>query len=385
MIIVVIMPIIEEQPLYTNSPRTVILGMLFVGLVFGNVMIDEKIKIYFDKFYVAYILAIFSVSVYVIVFKGERYLNVYNIIVSFVNTLISYLFIVIFSSNAEKDYFFKIYKIACVIVAMGVFLQAVSFFLLRIHLGEVKVGGIVILVDHAFTSIYRPSFSFSEPSHVAQYLLPIIFYELHFRRKIFWAVVFTAAIAATTSGIGVLLGGAVWIIYFLKLMTTTGHVKQKALLIMAVAIMGYFLINGQSNSGTVDRIAEGGTVGPRFYRGFMIYSMLPNDKKFMGLGLQNVAIYAELYDVRTIYDEYAFQEYMNTFAYLLCSTGIISLAFFIILMIRLLRISEYEGKVVTILFICLCLVGNQFTRLILVFYLVIVYMLCDKKKLSRIN
>ena len=195
----------------------------------------------------------------------------------------------------------------------------------------------------------RPTFVFREPALFAQYavvgVLLFLYCEKKKRRAILGATFCSLAILLSTSASGILvmiLGWGVWMGRLLKSAIMRGRLRKSifwATLLLILAVFGILLFT-DVGSMLLSRIQEigmdkGSTSGnQRVLKGFLVYFKLNIWRKFVGLGLGNIAGYFEKMQVQIPYDVGGNPEYMNSLTYILNSTGLCGTVLMLVVLVR---------------------------------------------------
>lgn len=296
-----------------------------------------------------------------------------------IGEIVSLLTLVIISQDSNGYKFLEIYKIiakACLgffiiqVILMYTFGFPMQFTISFLPVKDELEYSFNILSYYSKESIYiRFPGPFSEPSHYAAYLTPLLFMELFNTKKIFkekWFIstVISITMILSTSGIGIVLCCITWLFYFIFEFST---VKNRLLLLPILFIFGLLLFiflliyNDQfyitiSNLFFVtdkSRFAGGSKADFRIYRGFASYFKLPLLNKIFGVGFANMNNFALSHNINTIYDISAAEniEYYNGISQILLYTGFFGFILWIRELKRYSKKISKQGKILLAIYI----------------------------------
>lgn len=146
----------------------------------------------------------------------------------FVLSLLVLLYILAAVNNLISFRFFlQTILFVAVLATACLFVQYTSYYIVGVHinfiptflLNDFMLNQTRVAVTSAMgNGLYRPSAFFTEPSHYAQYVFPLLFYLLLSpninREKIRYAVLISCGLILTTSGVGIATAIVLWIAFF---------------------------------------------------------------------------------------------------------------------------------------------------------------------------
>jgi len=372
--------LIMEQPLFHNqSVNLVCTGIIY--LLYILTFIKIRSSYYIDRGYLVFIITVVATSILTTLTRGS-YFQLVDLAKALFNILIFWLLVIIITSKAEEDFFFKVYKVVCIVVVLGVYAQIIYFYVLGSRL-SIEVGGISILRDYAFKSIYRPSSLFSEPSHLARYVAPLTAYLLIKRNEIYTAVFLSIGLLLSTSGLGIGLTLLLWAMYVFKVLSSTDKKRPKFLIVTVLVAGALIAANTPVIRNAIDRSVNNGTESSRVYRAIEIYKGMPLNFKIYGVGLQNFSNYTRTYNIKTKYDEVEYAEFSSTITYLPCTTGALGLISFLYMLYTIFRRNKYITKVYVLMFLFTSTVSNEITVFSWIVFFSVIYITSDKSKLIK--
>ena len=228
---------------------------------------------------------------------------------------------------------------------------------------------------------YLNSFAsvFSEPSHCALYITPLLAIELT-RNKINRALVVSLAMIATTSGNGIICCGIMWL--FFAIINEKSTRGKKVIQIFGISLLiatGYLLLN-KTDYGKIFSILFVNTTGSsytkagfRIYRGFAIFANLPFINKIIGIGYRSITSAYNVLHLDTIFDKANYgMEYTNTIAQIMINFGLVGLSLFCAFFINAYKNCNYCGKMVLISLIAYAFSSSIFNDPIWILYIVYV-------------
>lgn len=165
------------------------------------------------------------------------------------------------------------------------------------------------VLENLYMYMFRPSSFFLEPSYFAFFVLPAISILLFTREKSIkvWTYFATivGALLVSTAASGILGTLLICGKYCFSKFNTKNVIKQ-ATAIMTVSLIIFivaFLLIINDGSVIVARLREGGSIGERVFRGFLVFSQYDIYSMIFGVGLNNVDSYVTTNGIYTIFDE----------------------------------------------------------------------------------
>lgn len=232
--------------------------------------------------------------------------------------------------------------------------------------------------DAAYNQIYkydRFSSFFSEPSHLAQFLVPLLIWLLFDnytnikRRKVLLLIVCISFIL-TRSGTSLMLIIPTLLFVLYRIYNNFKGSKLISLLIVTILIiggifLGRFFVSSEMGAFVENRSSEvvtasdenGGTSGfVRIWRGYFVYDDYSSFEKIIGNSSHNDILKHVYRSNMELYLEGFALVYFNAIQYLLLHFGIIGFALFMFYIYRLWRGNSYCGKCLLATLIVLMLI-----------------------------
>ena len=293
------------------------------------------------------------------------------------------------------DYFLKYYRIIAYITIAYLLIQIVVLnttgVLLRGVTDKLPISFLLDDISDWYESNeygMRPSSFFSEPAHMAQFLLPLLCIELfsvykNAKRAIF--IVFVLLILQAGNGyVGL---GIIGIIYAIKIINTkTLKDKLTSLFLILICSVGlvYFLGSdmGESVKKRTDSlfdynntiaIGADGTSSAflRIYRGFYVFETFSTEQKLFGIGNNQTQLYEaqNRSSVSLLFGDK--DNYMSGIQNILVKTGMIGLFLFLLLTIQLWKMSDVLGKSLLSLMVVIMFISSIFFKPLMLMCLII--------------
>lgn len=345
------------------------------------------------------VLSVFYFGLFVLRGGGERvfwkglsvyflYRGVSSILYgsSIINVIEQFLGFFLAFGCFQRDYYIRIMKAFGTIAIVFFFIQ----FFGRLAAG-VQISGIlsflpmhddIDVIDFLYNKTHsvRSSAFFSEPSHMAQFLLPLLAIELFYdnkRRHFLYAGVIFIVILLLQSGTGFmgLIPIAVFLIIYLLKDDKRKSNKKLAIVAVIIAAAGafYMFINSEMGAGVLERSTElsseyeGGSRSGflRLWRGYYVFEDYSFREQLFGVTNQNV-ILEHVYHSGMSFGIRA-ELYFNGFQDILLYTGYVGLIIFVIVLRYLWKGNTLCGKAIIGTFVALMLVENiYFSNVMLV-------------------
>ena len=312
-------------------------------------------------------------------------------------TLLMVLFLGFFQGQVQREQFISLYNRVAKFNVFYLFVQIGAKLLFNMALPGVLLflpltGGTSEEIDVSqFAEIMadRSRFSgfFSEPSHLAAFLLPLIAINIFYKKDYINVFLFVVAILLSKSGVG--LVGLVVILVF----TCISRIKSMSarqivpILVSSLFLSGaaYFVVSNGYADDLLDRQEEfdvdnensSGFI--RVVRGYYIFDMMTTQDKIIGGSNSTVKSIIDRSPMASSFARQGDMIYLNFFQRILIYGGIITAFFFILFYIKELRILDPTGKCcISIFFIISFMSGMNFNAQMLLM-LTTAFMFIKKK------
>lgn len=293
----------------------------------------------------------------------------------------------------EIHFFIKTYRFLASLIIIFFLIQEFLYYTTGTRiLGVIESLPLALNVDdtssyfNRATEMDRSSSFFSEPSHMAQYLLPLFAIELFYKHKwhFFKAGILGVILVMTQTGNALVGISVIGIVFFFYILLFNGIDKTKIIrisfLTLFLSIVAFSFINSERGqkllarqdqlSGT-DDAADGDTSGFfRIFRGYFVYSELSTTEKIVGVDsyekLKKHISHSSYF--------YLFGEndtYLNCFQTFLVRTGIIGAVFFFLLIYYSCKGVDICGKTIVITFAVLSFMASIYFTMTMAMYLLI--------------
>lgn len=306
----------------------------------------------------------------------------------------TFLLFVLFYSRFEFAYFIKLYRRIAIVCILFFFFQEFIYRttgfrptgiipFLPVTLGD---GGNALSEYMSIAS--RSSYFFSEPAHVAQFLLPLLAYELFYRNGRRSDILIGASLLALLllmSGNGVIGLICIFIAYILHYAKNVKSGYKYFALAIIISATTYGAIRfaetevGQIVSKRTEELSMVSSVTGddsgfvRIYRGYYVYDNLNFFEKTFGLF--NFERLRERINSSSV--GWAFEandDYFNVIQNVLIKTGILGMLIFLIFLFRDLWYKNTEySKCIIFIFLVFSFVTNMYLTPTMVLYTVLPY------------
>ena len=303
----------------------------------------------------------------------------------------SYLFYLLLFDKTDVTLLLKYYRIFAIIAIIFFFLQEFTYITIGTRISGIIPGlNLVSEVgdssDFVESQLYgrRSSSFFSEPAHLAQFLLPLLSVELLGNKvKKFSVLTVLILLALLILQSGNAMFGLVVIlsVYIVKRLSERKSIKTilgTAFIVAAIGVGAVYYISTEKGQALLDRQDqlsmtdyESGASGfVRIYRGYFVYKNLNVVEKIIGVndfGVLRTRIKTS--EVGFMFDED--DTYFNAVQYVMIHTGIIGLLLFVYFLADLWRNNTYMGKSLIICLIVLSFISSIFMTSTMALFLVL--------------
>ncbi|MEA4973591.1 hypothetical protein SDC9_59938 [bioreactor metagenome] len=332
-------------------------------------------------------ILIFSILILLLTLLTTVFARGYFSLLSAVKGLTSfYIFVgitfIFLSYDKYAEEYWKMINMLAQFAIFLVIIQSVLYYSLDFKLHLLPVIGNCFFRAFETSSHFRPSSLFSEPSHLAEFVLLSLYYYLYIKKKFLVVFFYLLGLIFSTSGLGIVGSLALLLGYFITYSTDLKFKYQKILvffskLVLIILLFVFFwfvfMVGFESKNWLINRLISGATVDARVLRSIDIFSKIGSVEKITGVGLQNLANYINYHGIISEYNNISTlqnKEYAQTLGYILVTTGAIGFAVFMSVWIKLICKGDKKVRIITLLFLFVCLVSNVLTRAIFIVYLV---------------
>lgn len=308
-----------------------------------------------------------------------------------------FVFLGFYFGNARKSLFFKIYHIAANINVVVFLIQTImkwiygySFSGIFSFLPIARGGGEMDVTWYQETQMYSPRCCafFAEPSHLAQFLLPLLAIDLFCNtngKKSIWTLLYFFTLVLLQSGCGY-WGLLVVIVFYLFDKVKTMKLYMLIPLFISFLIFTSFMIYAvtmtEAGNKLVERQAEldpseGESSGfTRIYRGYFIYEMLDAKEKVLGISSEKI----EKYVSKSAFKSFEKDDgiYLNTVQRLLICDGLVGLVGFMLFLFCFICKCNLAGRCVLSVYIAMMLVESLYFSASMQLYMVAAF--CMRKE-----
>lgn len=262
-----------------NIALIALLLVAIYGLISGSVFKKQKLFL-FLVFFVIVHEAIFYVMYNVPKTSGPWFNRI-------VEELLFVMSIATFVNVFDLDKLYKWWRIIGVLFMIGLFYHSIEYYVFNHYVDMIKLPFLPLSDNKVFEKILtidytRPRSFFTEPSHYASFMLPLLFLNLLYKDYRYGAINMVFLLLSTSS-LGIVTGA------FLLIVMSFKHTSFKIkLLLIIFLIVGYFcFLNLDIFQFARDKIASsnGGDESSslRIFFTASVWAELPIDLKMLGI------------------------------------------------------------------------------------------------------
>lgn len=158
--------------------------------------------------------------------------------VNMIQTMLIIVHVIAFSTGAVNAAYLKKYIIVIAVLAsLLTILQTAVHYVFGVHIPCIApelcldslqyYRGEILTGYQEVSDLYRPSAFFLEPSHLTQYsFVALLLCLFHGERQVPAAIFISAGMVATTSGMGIMLSGGIWLLYIAHEIRRSGFAEK---------------------------------------------------------------------------------------------------------------------------------------------------------------
>lgn len=262
-----------------NIALIALLLVAIYGLISGSVFKKQKLFLFLGFFVIVH-EAIFYVMYNVPKTSGPWFNRI-------VEELLFVMSIATFVNVFDLDKLYKWWRIIGVLFMIGLFYHSIEYYVFNHYVDMIKLPFLPLSDNKVFEKILtidytRPRSFFTEPSHYASFMLPLLFLNLLYKDYRYGAINMVFLLLSTSS-LGIVTGA------FLLIVMSFKHTSFKIkLLLIIFLIVGYFcFLNLDIFQFARDKIASsnGGdeSSGLRIFFTASVWAELPIDLKMLGI------------------------------------------------------------------------------------------------------
>ncbi len=405
--IIVMMPLFNyyDFPGTTTSLVTILLIIEAALMFYCDVKYSARLFIEEWKVMFPYILITSYIVIITIIASllGESNGKLYILLALILNMINIFYFVKVNNCKEEfSKYVIKVYIAIClalcvitigeeIVYVLTGFVRPMKFDFLPLTSEMERLG-------YRFGYNGRGSFIgfspfFSEPSHMAQYLLPAIVIQMERVKsepvKAWISLgLIEASIVISTSTLGIVNSFLMVVFYICLGKTETAKKIRRIVLLCLPILLAVFvffirarLFYDANMESAFSYTSEKSSY--RLYRGFVYYSQFPIVNKIFGVGFNNMTSFVSSHGLSYAYEifsEDVVSEYLNGISQSLVYGGIITFILLVIFFVRLYKYGNSEHKTLVFALALLMLTAATFLRGMSVFYIFIIFALHAKMK-----
>lgn len=351
---------------------------------------SKKLLLYWVWWYLSHILSCTSV--------GEvLHLGIIRIAITYI----------VFIDIIDLKFFMSKYRKLSYIIIGYFYLQEFSRIVLNVHLLSVATFLPLAVMDDAqeyysiLSESVRSSSLFKEPAVFAQFLLPLLCYELFGKNKANVLFICFLCLTLLWSRAGNAMVGlmALGICYVFKMLKNGNLLRKKGQILIASSIVLLsvsFFLKTEDGQKVIERAVtidaestvDKGYVSSTFFRiyqGYFIFNEYSTLYKLLGNDHESY-IRQSAYNspvIRGLYSSREFVVYFNSFQSVLIYTGLIGLIIMLFFFKSVWKNNSYCGKSMLFLLIAISLVSSNFFSTTMALYLIPAIALKERSDVLR--
>lgn len=262
-----------------NIALIALLVVAIYGLISGNVFKKQKFFLFLG------FLVIFHETIFYVMYNVPKTSGTwFNRIVEELLFVIS---IATFVNVFDLDKLYKWWRLVGVLFMIGLFYHSIEYYVFNHNVDMIKLPFLPLSDNKVFEKILtvdytRPRSFFTEPSHYASFMLPLLFLNLLYKDYKYGAINMVFLLLSTSS-LGIVSG-----VFFLIVMSFKHTSFKIKLLLIIFLIIGYFcFLNMDIFQYARDKIAtsNGGDESSslRLFFTASVWAELPVDLKILGI------------------------------------------------------------------------------------------------------
>lgn len=274
-----------------------------------------------------------------------------------INRMLAYILpfilsVIVSNYDFDENKLYKVWKIAGLLYILGIIYHVLQIYVLHQSIAPISIIPGYILRSEELVAQYRPCSFFAEPAAFVGAVLPLEFLALK-RQDIRTAVFVTIGILLSTSTVGTVLSGALWILFLINYTITLG----RKILIVAVSVVVIILfvnlsIFSASYSKLLSVSSGGSTFDSRVLTGFEVVKSLDPINFVFGTNYNEIGSYMRDYSSRFSNSSFVLISYyrnsglfLNTFGQLFFKYGLIGALIFYWTYIRYAKNKKYVARI----------------------------------------
>lgn len=307
--------------------------------------------------------------------------------IEFLRVLYALLAYMMFFDVIKLDSLLKYYKIVAIICISFFYIQEIFYYTIGY-----RISGLMTFLPLSLgiedTSSYfehlsiaeRSSSFFSEPSHFAQFLLPLFALILLEKQKVSyrWAIIIFITLLLLQSGNAMIGMLAIVLVYIRKIFSTSSaRVKMGGFACcFLLLIVGYFYVTSIMGERLLERQSqvsgemEHSSGFIRVFRGYYVFEVGSLADQIFGTNSRS-QVESRIQQSKVSYLFRDNDMYFNMVQSVLIRTGYIGLLIFIVIIVTLWKRNNYQGKAILLAFISLSFTSSLYFSMTMALYLVL--------------
>lgn len=364
-----------------DTIATVFLFGLYIIYGYKKTNLPNHIKLYFCY---AWLISALSLNSIMSFFP-------LGLIMKFIN------FILLFGL-ADYGCLFGMYRKAGLVILVFFFLQNIVLFSIGYHISGfipflpiALTNDISLFIENHLTSTRFSAF-FSEPAHLAQFLLVWLCLELYSGEKKGIILMIIIALLLSQSGNAMLGLFVVCFVYFKDWFFKNITIKKIIISVIITFVFGvgiYYYVSTEIGAAVLQRGADMqnndlkvGSTYERLYRGYDIFENMPVWNKIVGIGDKTNLIH--LFDkLSGVFNFVEGDTYLNGISSILIHCGFVGLILFFCIVKNIWKSNTSLGRLCILLLVLFMLMSSTYFDSLSAILFYISY--CEKNKMKQLN
>ena len=381
-------------PVIFSQLSTFLLMVLF-ALIVVKALSQKNENYFITKTILSISLPIFLIWILLVSFLSFINYGSFN----HLNSLISAIIILTILLLLKKAFIdpklvLKIYTFFAVVAIVGYLIEIVYYFSTK-NILILKLP-FQISEGYSFSFSYDTRYNngfvqfssfFSEKAHFCEYLLPLLgvcLFDKAIKKSTFKALLLSALILSTSSGIGIVCVLFLWCLKVIWLLVTKKEThKYLAFILLAIFVMlivhlilyNYFPSYQLNFDKLFSASGQSSKADYRVYRGFDIFNKMPFVEKIFGIGYRQYEPFSLNYYITSIYDGAdTNSEYFSAITQILIYFGIIGFLVCFCCIFNLWKKSVIISRAILLVFLLECFAASiLFDSIFLLYFSLITF------------
>ena len=323
----------------------------------------------------------------VLLFLSKPYATLMPTLNKLIRLSMMFFIVMVIADIIDSRLLYKIYWIISSAAIVCVIIQAVQIWILNVPMTIMIPFYEYTLKDQTMLlSSNRPSAFFLEPQHLCSFLLPLLLIEIK-KQEYFKAGILSFTILLSTSTLGLICTGIVWIMF----LVFDSNRKLKSKIVMSLLIVSFIVayIYTDLFTGSISKIQSGTFDNNiRIFRALEVFAEMPFTDKITGIGMKNInnyLAYSGVCNKWLMSNLSPAHNFISSFVGNFIEFGIIGGIGYLLMTIKMFIQSSMAGKVFVVLILVSALSMTISYNVWMVFYWVMFYTINNEDKLEKMG